>query len=412
MKIFRWALILSFTATILVRADDATEWENYVAASTNDLQRLFKIESNFIDNLDKWLFKVKQDEFKSTSYLKNDVKLVENAFEDLNVYDWRNENEDYVYHPINAFNLLKRTASYWPCLLENVTSPTIDDFIEENMTQFPLLDDFLYGGCVGLVNIELYYDLTVLDLARGKVTDPSTGKIHQAKHRLTSDDCLLVANAAKKVWRFDKYILWIEGAIEVAEKLEGKSSMEIRKLSRVLTEAKEAHDDFLLKYGINPLRDQENDPRTPDGQPSSPFHTALHPFDDELLAIPSYTKAKKKYKAELAVSKPFVNIRPFDYKDGRYMDRSFYRMRTAMLKYSMRLCKGDSTFRDAKYDKGLKCTCLHYGNPYLKIGPFKYEPLNEDPHVGLYRDFFSHDEMDNLVEDSKNKLHSTIFYVS
>ena len=60
----------------------------------------------------------------------------------------------------------------------------------------------------------------------------------------------------------------------------------------------------------------------------------------------------------------------------------------------------------------LKCIYLHYDNPYLKLLPFKYEPLSENPHVGMFRDFYSYKEIDHLVEDSKEKLHSTVFYVS
>ena len=81
------------------------------------------------------------------------------------------------------------------------------------------------------------------------------------------------------------------------------------------------HDDILLKNGINSI--QSNG--APDGQPSSPMFTALRPFDEELEEIPSYLKAKKKYKKEIAISKPMSDLRPLDYKDGRYMDRSFIR---------------------------------------------------------------------------------------
>ena len=77
----------------------------------------------------------------------------------------------------------------------------------------------------------------------------------------------------------------------------------------------------MLKNGINSIQTTG----APDGQPSSPMFTALRPFDEELEEIPSYLKAKKKYKKEIAISKPMSDLRPLDYKDGRYMDRSFIR---------------------------------------------------------------------------------------
>ena len=107
----------------------------------------------------------------------------------------------------------------------------------------------------------------------------------------------------------DKYVGWIQGAVEVAEKLEFKSPMELRKLQRKLKEAQEVHDDLLLQYGINSNRKNIGVRMPPpDGQPSSPLFTASKPFDEELEEVPSYLKAKKKYAKELKMSQPFVRI--------------------------------------------------------------------------------------------------------
>ena len=112
-----------------------------------------------------------------------------------------------------------------------------------------------------------------------------------------------------KVWRMDKYVEWIRGGIEVAKVLEHKSSMEMRKLNRQLREAQEYHDDLLLRYGINSNRkDIGVNMAPPDGQPSSPLFTAMHPYDEELEEVPSYKKAKKKYAKELNISQPFVSL--------------------------------------------------------------------------------------------------------
>merc|ERR1712156_968089 len=60
-------------------------------------------------------------------------------------------------------------------------------------------------------------------------------------------------------------------------------------------------------------------------------------------------------------------------------------------------------------DVNLQCQYLHYHNPYLMLGPFKYEPLNDDPHIGMFRDFYSFQHLNSLVGDSKDKLHSTTY---
>ena len=105
-----------------------------------------------------------------------------------------------------------------------IFSPSLDDHTEEIVTKFPLLEDFHRGTCIGLINIELYYSqsgTTFLSLAKGQIHDINSGEIYQAKHTLSSDDCVLISRAAEKIWRLDKYVEWLEGAIEVAEKLEG-----------------------------------------------------------------------------------------------------------------------------------------------------------------------------------------------
>ena len=215
-----------------------------------------------------------------------------------------------------------------------------------------------------------------------------------------------------KVWRVDKWVEWIEAALEIAQQLERKTSMELRFIKRKLKEAKETHDDFLLKYGINSLRTKtENFARAPDSQPASPLFTAIHPYDEELEEIPTYKKYMKKYKKEVKISQLFENIRYDDHKDGRFMDKSFYRMRTTMMKYSRKLCNGDTSLRPPRMDTNLRCHHLHYHNPYLQLGPFKYEPLNEDPHIGMFRDFYSSQHLDNLVTASKDKLFSSTYHV-
>jgi len=67
--------------------------------------------------------------------------------------------------------------------------------------------------------------------------------------------------------------------------------------------------------------------------------------------------------------------------------------------------------RPAELDRNLKCSFLHYFNPFLRLGPFKYDPLNSDPHVGIFRDFYSEMESDILRENSYGHLHSTEYKV-
>ena len=50
----------------------------------------------------------------------------------------------------------------------------------------------------------------------------------------------------------------------------------------------------------------------------------------------------------------------------------------------------------------LQCHYLDRENPFLKLGPFMYEPLNDIPHVAIIRDF----AYKNELEQMKNQVHS------
>ena len=52
--------------------------------------------------------------------------------------------------------------------------------------------------------------------------------------------------------------------------------------------------------------------------------------------------------------------------------------------------------RPPDQDKNNKCFYLDQNNPYLRLGPFKYERLHSNPEIGLFHDFASNFEMENL----------------
>ena len=45
-----------------------------------------------------------------------------------------------------------------------------------------------------------------------------------------------------------------------------------------------------------------------------------------------------------------------------------------------------------------QCHYLDRGNPFLKLGPFYYEPLNDIPHVAIIRQFAFPSEMDDMKQ--------------
>ena len=178
------------------------EWEKFVAASSSDLTKLFEKEVSLISDLYHWTYLINEGKILRTSEIEHDLHVYNKIDADLKINQWVAENPyEYVSHPINAFHLMQRTTQLWPSVFENATTKSLEEIMEETVPQFPDEDDFLYGACVGLVNIELYYGSngnSMLDLAMGKVFDPVEKKIYQAKHSLSSKDFYLIANAAKR----------------------------------------------------------------------------------------------------------------------------------------------------------------------------------------------------------------------
>ena len=43
-----------------------------------------------------------------------------------------------------------------------------------------------------------------------------------------------------------------------------------------------------------------------------------------------------------------------------------------------------------------QCHYLHRNNPFLSLGPYKYEPLNDVPHIAILRDFASQKQISGV----------------
>ena len=90
------------------------------------------------------------------------------------------------------------------------------------------------------------------------------------------------------------------------------------------------------------------------------------------------------------------------------MSQSFLRAWFYGQNKTIELCNEMSDTRSSSFHTS---TLLHHGDPYLKMGPFKYELLSNDPHVAIFRDIFSSSECDNFIERARHDLHSTPYQV-
>ena len=81
----------------------------------------------------------------------------------------------------------------------------------------------------------------------------------------------------------------------------------------------------------------------------------------------------------------------------------YYRMKINLRQKIQKLCSNQFV-RPTYLDKNLKCLFVHHENPFLKLGPFKYELLNKEPNVCFVHDLISNKQAENLKDDARADL--------
>ena len=127
------------------------------------------------------------------------------------------ETKKYVYHPINAFHLLQRTAIWIPRLTK-----VIPEF--EFKFNLPKISDAYVGAALGLADIHEHYNINTMDLADGRIKDyNSVGKFYESNSPLTSMELIKISEEAKNVLHMDGAVNWLTAALEKAREEEQDS---------------------------------------------------------------------------------------------------------------------------------------------------------------------------------------------
>lgn len=408
--------------------DDEDDFEEnveykYVTSSTHHIQNLFNSEKELVYRLLSGDFSEifnKIERNRIDSIIKNETGIPN--LKEFQLIMSKQDSESYVKHPINAFNLIKRGTLLWPRILLNYDGnreeadskdPTkqsmsikeakvLRSFTNFIIRKFPSKEDFSHGAAVGILTLEKTYardEKSKIDLANGVLKDKASNQTYQSIHQLSSDDCVLISNAAQRVLQLDRSVEWAKTALTL-QKLRSSNLAEVKKLERNLERVKKYHDDILISRGLGATVTEN----VPSGHPEAPIFTSIYPYDEELEEIPSYKKSLKLFRKESKIATQlFTDIQPLDVGDGRFLDRSYKRMWYYMSPISRKLCNGDKTLRPPEKSINLKCIFLHHSQPNHKLGPFKYEPLNDNPHIGMFRDFYSTKECDSMIKYNAEK---------
>ena len=176
-----------------------------------------------------------------------------------------------------------------------------------------------------------------------------------------------------------------------------------------LNKAVEKHDKVLMDHGLG----YTITTNTPDGLPEVPVFTFKYPISTPPdRYTKKYIQSLKKYEKEAQIVRVGGNIKLLEKPtEMKYLSKTFHRMWYYGNNITRSLCAATDSLQDDldgdNKKEVMKCSLIHYHNPYIKLGPFKYELLSHDPHVGMFRDFFSHQECDEVVRRSRDKIKSS-----
>lgn len=92
-----------------------------------------------------------------------------------------NEEADYVFHPINAFHLMKRLALSMPNLLKKIPN------LEFNYELLKKISADYSRSFHGLADIHEYFAFETTEIAAGHLKDLKTGKIFKSNSPLSSE---------------------------------------------------------------------------------------------------------------------------------------------------------------------------------------------------------------------------------
>ena len=118
-----------------------------------------------------------------------------------------------VFHPIDSYNLIKRTSRTWPRirkLLENVElNQAVLERVDSIISEFPTWEHSRIASALGLVNVQVYYDLDPAHMVDGIVHDKLKNITYQAQTRLNVGDAKLIAQVAEDNNHYDSALQWL-----------------------------------------------------------------------------------------------------------------------------------------------------------------------------------------------------------
>ena len=172
--------------------------KNNTSSSIADLKILNEKEKDLLNNLEHAI----DDMDIVIDTLKEDGYTIENIL------------QSDVYNPVDSYNLIKRTSRTWTRIRKAFEEKKIDDrlikLVDEKIEDFPNWEHSRIASALGLLNVQLYYDLEPEDLLYGKVIDKFNKIEYKANTRLNVGDVKLIAHVAEEEKQYSTALRWLK----------------------------------------------------------------------------------------------------------------------------------------------------------------------------------------------------------
>ena len=260
-----------------------------------------------------------------------------------------------------------------------VVGPSIE--LTAGASGFPGLEEFLGGTVVGLYRIQTVYNVSFHRLVQGEL-----GELH-SPHRLTAKDCFLVAGLARHKNDLQKNVEWLQ----VAASLTAAEGGNLTLVSSLLARATQLHDQVAIRHGKYVM-----------SRTHQYTLTRIEPFDEQVSrqhrkTVDRWKKQWKNFQEKFPMfqeSKDAASLSSISHI--AHMDKIAAQCQQ----------KPDSPFL-AREGAGLLCSHLHKGDPRLRLGPLRLEPLSSKPAVGIFRGFLTDIQCSAFIEKGRGKMKTT-----
>ena len=278
-----------------------------------------------------------------------------------------------VLHPVDSYNLIKRTARTWTRIFQKLTNLEADllTAVETARSQFPAWETTRVAAALGLLNIQVYYRLEPAHLVAGTLTDKLRNITYQASTKLSAGDAKLMAEVAETEKLLSFAIEWLRVFPQLRKKY--------RKLVKF-------HDDLVNYEPKRAINDY--------------YVTNDDPLEETVFQETMIRKLRTNHRTQCP---PFVGD---DLGCSSVCLTYFYADEIS------RLCQGDPTLRPPEKDLKTNCELLHYNSPFLRLNPFKLETANNEGNfVAIVHNLLSHAEVEQMKAKAIGDLKATPYNV-